>query len=172
MKKIIFLLIIASLLSFGNSVPGIISTEKNISINDTGCQGTYSGPEFINGSDVAHQFSNKMSRVVGDQLKVMYNRKKYVKVDLKKIVMTTKNMNNKGDVIYHLNIPFIPVKKACDATTSFDHRGGWGHKIKKESVLKIFGKKKGLEFIELNTNEGLQEFWIQWRNSNKQSHCN
>jgi len=175
MKKITFYILFISILSLAFKTKSSlcrVTSENDIIVKDTGCSGTYNGPEFFNGYDVAHQFSNKMSRVVGDKLKELYDQKIYVKVDLKKIEMTTLNMDNKGNVIYYLNIPFISVQKPCDATTSFDHRGGWGHQIKKVSVLKTFGDKKGLEMIELNTDEGLQEFWIQWRNSGKQSHCN
>ena len=37
----------------------------NIECNDDGCFGSYYGKEFIDGSDVAHQFSNTMSAKVG-----------------------------------------------------------------------------------------------------------
>ena len=146
--------------------------DSEIKVTRKSCSGTYDGPEFINGSDVAHQFSNKMSKAVGDQLKLLFDQNNFVKVDLEKIQMTTQGMDNRGSVSYHLHIPFINVEMACDATTSFDHRGGWDHKIERNSVLKTFGKMKGLEIIELSTKEGLQEFWIQWRNSSKQSYCN
>jgi hypothetical protein len=45
------------------------------------CSGTYKGHEFIKGSDVAHQFSNTISGIVGDQLKKLYREGNYSKVD-------------------------------------------------------------------------------------------
>ncbi len=88
--------------------------------------GTYTGPEFINGSDVAHQFSNKMSAAVGDKLKELYKNELYGKVDFSNIQMSTEGMGT-GHVVYSLSIPFVTVKEACDAYTSFDHVGGWNH---------------------------------------------
>ncbi|WP_144666965.1 hypothetical protein [Dokdonia sp. Hel_I_53] len=40
--------------------------EQGIICTNNGCTGKYSGPEFIDGDDVAHQFSNEMSAAVGD----------------------------------------------------------------------------------------------------------
>lgn len=148
-------------------------TDKNYTITCTGngCKGTYNGPEFTNGADVAHQFSNHMSNKVGKQLKALYDKGIYVQVNLANIKMTTKNMDNRGNVIYSLDIPFVKVNTACDAFTAFDHRGGWGHQIKKESVVTHFKNQDNLKMIELTTSEGLQEFWIQWRHKTKQAHC-
>ena len=117
----IFLIIISiitnTLFSFG---------QNTITCNENECSGTYVGSEFINGSDVAHQFSNKMSAKVGDQLKLLYNQGNYSIVDLENIIMTTKGMGS-GTVTYSLTIPFTKVKEECDAFTSFDHVGGWDH---------------------------------------------
>ena len=57
------------------------------SCTDEGCKGTYTGPEFVRLSDVAHQFSNTMSTVVGDKLKELYKKKKFVKVNFSGIQM-------------------------------------------------------------------------------------
>lgn len=38
---------------------------SNLNCNDKQCAGSYEGPEFIDGSDVAHQFSNEMASEVG-----------------------------------------------------------------------------------------------------------
>ncbi len=153
-----------------NSVNQNVS-DHEIICSENGCKGTYAGPEFVNNSDVAHQFSNQMSDKVGIKLKQLYDEGKYSKVDLSNIKMSTKNMDSKGNVIYSLEVPFIRTPDSCDAFTAFDHRGGWGHKIKKEDVLEIFKNKDNLKIIELNTGEGLQEFWIQWRHETKQSDC-
>ncbi|MFT5620025.1 MAG: hypothetical protein ACI860_001743 [Chitinophagales bacterium] len=143
-----------------------------IECSNNSCYGTYKGKEFINAQDVAHQFSKHRANKVGDHLKSLFKKGYYVRIDLKHVKMSTLNMGNKGDVIYKLVIPFEKVDKPCEARTSFDHRGGWGHQITKESVLNTFGKLNGLELSEKNTQEGLQEFWIQWRHSGTQVGCN
>ncbi len=149
--------------------------ESEIRCADTGCQGTYAGPEFINGSDVAHQFSNKMSHDVGNKLKELYDKGKYVKVDFKNILMTTRGMGS-GTVNYELEIPFVSVKNKCDAFTSFDHVGGWNHtpaltarKIQLSGAL-LKGEELNISDLK-KTSEGLQEYWIQWKNKSKQADC-
>ncbi|MBU3010888.1 hypothetical protein KO506_05710 [Polaribacter vadi] len=152
-----------------------IVQKVNINCSDKGCQGEYIGPEFINGSDIAHQFSNKMSAKVGTKLKELYIEKDYRKVDFSKIEMNTIGMGS-GNVIYKLSIPFVLVKEKCDAFTSFDHVGGWNHSpslLKRKKELKnvlMTGHK--LHISELKqTPEGLQEYWIQWKNKYTQSDC-
>ncbi|MEY2924995.1 MAG: hypothetical protein RLZZ337_1543 [Bacteroidota bacterium] len=136
-----------------------------------GCRGVYNGPEFINGEDVAHQFSNKMAAAVGDKLKALYKKREYLKVDLTGIKMSTFGMDNRADVVYELSIPFKSVADSCQAYTSFDHRGGWGHKPNLETVLSEFRNKEKLEYIYLTTHEGLTEYWLQWQNENFQKPC-
>jgi hypothetical protein len=146
-----------------------------IDCDDSKCQGKYEGPEFVNGSDIAHQFSNKMSHEVGNKLKELYNNKQYRKVDFNNIDMTTKGMGS-GKVTYELTIPFMPVETKCEAYTSFDHCGGWNHtpeleRRKKElqsAVLK--GKQLYISLLK-TTPEGLQEYWIQWQNKTIQADC-
>lgn len=121
----IFLFILSCSQSTENKVPNS-KNESTIQCNEKSCTGMYSGPEFINGSDVAHQFSNEMSKTVGDHLKELYIEGNYSIVDFSKIEMTTKGMGS-GNVIYSLTIPFKRVKQKCDAYTSFDHVGGWNH---------------------------------------------
>ncbi len=154
---------------------------KEFVISDSLCKGTYKGVEFdsING-DIAHQYSNVMSKIVGDQLKKLYKEKKYSKVDFRNIRMSTKGMND-GDnyVVYELVIPFIRVKEKCDAMTSFDHSGGWGHvpDIEKRKEGFYSSEKKVLvgNILEISdlktTKEGLQEYWLQWKHVDYQSEC-
>ncbi|WP_123812130.1 hypothetical protein [Mangrovimonas sp. DI 80] len=137
--------------------------------------GTYTGPEFINGSDVAHQFSNKMSAAVGDKLKALYKNEHYSKVDFSNIQMSTEGMGT-GQVEYSLSIPFVTVKEACDAYTSFDHVGGWNHTPalakRKQELSKALMEGHELHISDLKTTpEGLQEYWIQWKNKILQSNC-
>ena len=149
---------------------------NTITCTEKGCQGTYIGPEFINRSDVAHQFSNTMSGKVGDQLKKLYREGKYSKVDFSNIKMLTKGMGS-GNVSYYLYIPFISVQQKCDAYTSFDHVGGWNHSpalvARKRQLSKALMKGYQLDISDLKTTpEGLQEYWIQWKNKVVQAECN
>lgn len=149
--------------------------EPSIKCSENGCQGIYEGAEFVNGSDIAHQFSNKISEAVGDQLKELYHSRKYRKVNFSKITMTTNGMGS-GHVIYELSIPFMVVPNKCDAYTSFDHVGGWNHrpalserKIQLQNVL-MDGHTLNISDLK-TTPEGLQEYWIQWKNRNTQFDC-
>lgn len=149
--------------------------KTNIECTDKGCNGVYTGSEFIKGSDVAHQFSNEMSKVVGNKMKELYKYKKYVKVDFSKIKMSTKGMGT-GKVVYRLYIPFERVSVKCQAYTSFDHVGGWNHtpalderKSQLGNVL-LNGEKLNISVLK-TTPEGLQEYWIQWKNKDVQADC-
>lgn len=154
---------------------------KNIEISDSLCKGIYKGAEFDSKQgDIAHQYSNVMSKIVGDQLKKLYSEGKYSKVDFQHILMTTKGMND-GDnyVVYELVIPFVRVKDKCDARTAFDHCGGWGHApdIEKRKAGFVERGPKVMAGNELDisdlktTKEGLQEFWLQWKHIDYQSEC-
>jgi hypothetical protein len=154
---------------------GLIPPKDSIVCTDGDCHCQYEGPEFVKGSDVAHQFSNSMSAAVGDQLKTLFKEGKYAKVDFDQIVMTTKGMGS-GSVTYYLKIPFIRVDSACDAYTSFDHVGGWNHKpalqARKRQLQKALMPGHKLNISDLKTTpEGLQEHWIQWKNKSTQSIC-
>ena len=149
--------------------------QTNILCTNKNCSGTYTGPEFINGSDIAHQFSNKMSQEVGNQLKTLYNSGSYSKVDFANIQMSTEGMGS-GRVAYKLTIPFTQVKEKCDAYTSFDHVGGWNHapelSARKSQLSKVLLKGEVLRISSLKTTpEGLQEYWIQWKNKTLQAGC-
>ncbi len=149
--------------------------QHSITCDDNGCAGQYTGAEFINGSDIAHQFSNKMSAQVGDKLKELFTKEHYVKVDMANINMTTEGMGT-GKVVYYLKIPFTRVAKQCDAYTSFDHVGGWNHapalNARKRQLQKALMPNHKLDISELKTTpEGLQEHWIQWKNKHTQAMC-
>lgn len=134
-KSLLFVLIVTFHLSCNQSksTKSSQSIDKSqITCSDNSCQGTYTGPEFINSSDIAHQFSNKMSKVVGDKLKELFDNKNYSKVDFSNVLMTTKGMGS-GTVEYSLEIPFVIVDSRCEAYTSFDHVGGWNHKPELEN---------------------------------------
>lgn len=147
----------------------------SIKCTENGCTGTYRGPEFIGGTDVAHQFSNTMCYAVGDKLKALYKEGSYRKVDLSSIEMRTLGMGS-GQVDYTLNIPFVPVDSKCDAFTSFDHVGGWNHRPaleRRKIELKkatLYGHQLAISDLK-TTPEGLQEYWIQWNNKVVQADC-
>jgi len=149
--------------------------ESFIECTENGCKGTYSGPEFENGADVAHQFSNQMSEKVGEKLKELYKVGRYSKVDFTKIEMSTEGMGS-GKVVYKLEIPFARVHQKCEAFTSFDHVGGWNHSpaiaSRKKQLETALLKGETLYISHLKTTpEGLQEYWIQWKNKTVQADC-
>lgn len=143
--------------------------------NDSLCFGNYVGPEFIEGSDVAHQFSNKMCDTVGKVLKQLYKKKQYVKVNFDSIKMKTDGKGS-GNVNFYLKIPFIKVGDSCSAYTSFDHCGGWRHtpalEMRKKELSKIVLPGEKLDISPMKrTKEGLLEYWIQWKNKDVQKNC-
>lgn len=173
-KKQLILLCIG-FLSFGSFFSFTNSENSLIQCSNNECQGQYIGAEFIKGSDIAHQFSNKMSAKVGDKLKDLFSKGEYSQVDFDNIEMTTKGMGT-GNVIYYLKIPFKRVNSECEAYTSFDHVGGWNHKpalrARKKQLEKALMKNQKLYISKLKiTPEGLQEYWIQWKNKITQSMC-
>jgi hypothetical protein len=155
--------------------------EKNLVIvcNDSFCKVNYSGPEFTihKGEiiDTAHRMSNLISGEVGKKLKILFNNKKYTKVDLKNIRMTSIDMNNLGSVKLEIFIPFKRVKNPCEASTGFDHSGGWDHdpaiEKRKKQLLGIAVCEQ-LEISSLiKTTENFQEYWIQWKHKDFQANC-
>jgi hypothetical protein len=158
-----------------------VKPENNLVIfcNDSFCKVNYSGPEFTihKGEiiDTAHRMSNLISGEVGKKLKSLFNKKKYAKVDLKKIRMTSIDMDNLGSVKLEIFIPFKRVKKPCEARTGFDHSGGWDHdpeiEERKQQLSRIAICKK-LEISPLiKTPENFQEYWIQWKHKDFQANC-
>lgn len=176
MNRLYFLFLFLGIMFLSSSsINSIQKIQSEIKCYDSVCSGSYHGPEFIDGSDVAHQFSNEMAKVVGDKLKSLYREDKFSQVDFNNIQMSTKGMGS-GEVTYFLSIPFKRVEKKCDAFTSFDHVGGWNHspalsarKRQLQSAL-LPGDPLYISPL-LKTPEGLQEYWIQWRNRKVQMEC-
>ncbi|MDC1162087.1 hypothetical protein OAT18_01460 [Tenacibaculum sp.] len=121
-KSVLFILGLFAMMLFCNT----IDVSNTIVCSDKKCYGEYTGAEFVNGSDIAHQFSNKMSSRVGKKLKELFKKGMYSKVNFDDIIMTTEGMGS-GNVTYYLQIPFKRVNTKCEAYTSFDHVGGWNH---------------------------------------------
>ena len=156
-----------------------IKKDLIIVCTDSFCSVNYSGPEFTiqKGEiiDTAHRMSNLISGEVGKKLKSLFDKKKYTKVDLKKIRMTSIDMNNLGSVKLEIFIPFKRVKNPCEARTGFDHSGGWDHdpeiELRKQQLLGIAVCEE-LEISPLiKTPENFQEYWIQWKHKEFQANC-
>ncbi len=150
-------------------------------VSDSACFGTYRGAEFIdarfidhfklNGTDIAHQYSNKMCEYVGKYLKQRFLEGEYLRVKLSKIKMVTKGMDDDDNYVeYSVFIPFEKCTKER-AMTAFDHSGGWGHipEIQKRKLQLltspnkiVWGKRLYVSKL-YRTPEGLQEYWIQWK---------
>jgi hypothetical protein len=148
-----------------------------------GCSGTYTGPEFDSNGDVAHKYSNTITKSVSEKLKELYQSGNYTKVDMNNIKLSTKGMGT-GNVVYKVTIPFQSVSNECDAMTGFAHVGGWGHSPelnkRKSEILSYIPNGKNANVVVDNllytsqltkTNEGLQEYWIQWKHKDFQSKC-
>ncbi len=168
-------LFVISILCFGCFLGFTEGTSHSIECSNSECQGQYQGAEFVNSSDIAHQFSNTMSAEVGDKLKELFKNGMYSQVDFENIEMTTKGMGS-GNVIYFIKIPFKRVNSECEAYTSFDHVGGWNHnpalEARKKQLDKALMENHELYISDLKTTpEGLQEYWIQWKNKVTQSMC-
>ena len=158
-----------------------LNREKPINIicNDSFCKVNYNGPEFVINDteiiDTAHRMSNLISGEVGKKLKQLFDEKKYSKVDLEKIRMSSIDMDNLGSVKLEIFIPFKRVKKKCDAATAFDHSGGWDHAPEIENRIKNLSEIavcKKLEVSQLiKTPENFQEYWIQWKHETRQADC-
>jgi len=155
---------------------------------ESGCKGRYTGPEFEKRgdntkSDIAHQYSNVITKAVAAKLKDLYKNGIYSRVNFSGIKMETKGMGS-GNVTYTVDIPFARANDKCDARTGFAHVGGWGHepelKTRKKEILGYIpaGKSRNtvvdnhLDVSQLTTTpEGLEEYWIQWKHWDYQSEC-
>ena len=158
-----------------------VKPEKDLVMvcTDSFCKVNYSGPEFTihKGEiiDTAHRMSNLISGEVGKKLKSLFDKKKYAKVDLNKIRMTSIDMDNLGSVKLEIFIPFKRVKNPCEARTGFDHSGGWDHDPEIEKRKKKLSGIAVCEQLEISslikTPENFQEYWIQWKHKEFQANC-
>ena len=169
-------------------VMGLITEQVNETplCSSSGCKGKYTGPEFNdakNHSDIAHQYSNVITKAVAAQLKKLYLAGEYSKVDFGKIKMETTGKGS-GNVVFTVDIPFERVNNKCDAMTGFGHSGSWsgipeltkrkseliGYKAPGKTENMILGDKLYISPIT-TTPEGLKEYWIQWKHRDYQSDC-
>ena len=158
-----------------------VKPEKDLVLvcNDSFCKVNYYGPEFTIHKykliDTAHRMSNLISGEVGKKLKSLFDKKKYSKVDLKKIRMTSIDMDKLGSVKLEIFIPFKRVKNPCEAMTGFDHSGGWDHDPEIEERKQKLSRIALCEELEISplikTPENFQEYWIQWKHKEFQANC-
>jgi hypothetical protein len=147
-------------------------------ISDKGFSGKYVGLEFDKNGDIAHQFSNKVTKIIGKYLKDSYSRGVYLKVDFKNTKIITTGLNLKGYVEFVIDMPFIKVKKR-DAFTGLVHCGTWVNQ--KSSILDVRVKTqlRNLKTIcvgntdqgYFKTSEGYKEYWIQFKHKKYQKNC-
>lgn len=144
-------------------------------ISDKGFSGKYVGLEFDKNGDVAHQFSNKVTKIIGKYLKESYSRGVFLKIDFKNTKIKTTGLNLKGYVEFVIEMPFIKVSKR-NAFTGLVHCGTWVNQ--KSSILDVRVKTqlRNLKSISVGntdqgyfkTPEGYKEYWIQFKNKKYQ----
>lgn len=155
--------------------PIIKESIKTTSISNKGFYGKYVGVEFNENGDVAHQFSNKVTRIIGKFLKESYSRGEYLKIDFKNTKITTKGLNLKGNVEFVIYMPFIKVKKH-NSFTGLIHCGTW---VNQKSVILDGRIKVQLHKLKrlsvgstdqgyFKTPEGYKEYWVQFKHKKYQ----
>lgn len=154
-------------------------TYDSIRISDQGLTGYFKGPEYNERGDIAHQFSNKVAARVGTYLKERYLKKIYLKVDLSAVNIQTEGLDQKDSVYYAIDMPFKRVAK-CEAFTGIEHCGSWNYQ---PSMYLNKRFKELCEGLEKNwsvgnsthqfykTEEGFQEYWIQFKHKDYQADC-
>lgn len=137
---------------------------------------SYTGPDFLNGEDIAHQLSNFVADTLGKYLKAEFKKGNFKKIDLEKTKIET-NKNHPDSVYYTIYMPLSSVTK-CEAFTCIDHRGSWVRNIKKtdndlhEFITSISKSTNHKEEIKLfQTSSGYYEYWVQFRHPILQENC-
>ena len=164
------LLLVAVLCPFSTAC-----ADERVEVTPTAVRGRYEGREFITtaeaaalglrGNDVAHQLSNHVVDAVASELKRRADTGAPARVDLAAIRMTTAGMDNRGTVVYTVEVPLIAANES-PAATHFDHRGGWGHEGGDVDAWR--GRIRARYGVEpecspkIRTPEGLVETWCQW----------
>jgi hypothetical protein len=190
MKKIYYFSIFIVLMTFiscdsknvkEDSTTDSKSNKKPIltsSISSKGFSGKYVGAEFDSKGDVGHQFSNKVTDIIGKQLKESYEKGEYLKVDFKNTKITTTGLDLKGKVEFVIEMPFLKVEK-CEAFTGIEHCGTWVNQNKEKLDARLNEKLQNLKTLSVgeadkayfHTEQGYKEYWIQFKHKNHQSIC-
>ena len=148
------------------------------SISDKGFLGKYVGVEFEGKVDVAHQFSNKATDIIGKHLKKSYEKGEYLKVDFKNTKITTSGLDLKGNVEFVIEMPFVKVAK-CEAFTGIEHVGTWVNQNNEKLDARLDEKLQNITTISVgeadkayfHTEQGYKEYWIQFKHKNYQTLC-
>ena len=149
-----------------------------ISLTNKGFSGKYVGAEFDSKGDVAHQFSNKVTDIIGKQLKESYEKGEYLKVDFKNTKITTSGLDKRGNVAFVIEMPFVKVAK-CEAYTGIEHCGTWVNQNNEKLDARLNEKLQNLKTLSLgeadkayfHTEQGYKEYWIQFKHKNHQTNC-
>ena len=157
---------------------GIIKPVLTISLTNKGFSGKYFGAEFDSKGDVAHQFSNKVTDIIGKHLKKCYEKGEYLKVDFKNTKITTTGLDLKGKVEFVIEMPFLKVGK-CEAFTGIEHVGTWVNQNNEKLDARLNEKLQNLKTLSVgeadkayfHTEQGYKEYWIQFKHKNYQSIC-
>jgi len=154
-------------------------TYDSIQISDKGLTGYYKGPEYNEEGDIAHQFSNKVAARVGIYLKERYLKKVYLKVDLEGVNIKTEGLDQEDSVYYAIQMPFKRVAK-CEAFTGIEHCGSWNYQPRIILNKRFEDLRDRLEknwsignsaHQFYTTEEGFQEYWIQFKHKDYQTDC-
>jgi hypothetical protein len=94
------------------------------------------------------------------------------------------NGQNSNPTVVTITIPFVKVTDKCEAYTSFDHVGGWGHtpelETRKTELKSLLIPGETFDVSEEKStnpnssnfpNGSLNEYWIQWKEKTRQSNC-
>jgi len=149
-----------------------------LEISVHGFKGTFQGPEFNEAGDIAHQFSNKAAKLIGDFLKECYLKKTYLRIHFPQLKVVTKGLDQQDSVYYSLEIPFKQAT-ACSAHTGIEHCGSWNYQPKLWLNQRLKQQKKALSKISIGrmecaffeSSEGFQEYWIAFHHKNYQAGC-
>jgi hypothetical protein len=158
------------------SSPKPIQSIYQIKISSNEFVASYTGPDFANGEDIAHQLSNFVADTLGKYLKAEYKKGAYKKIDFEKTKIQTLK-NHPDSVYFTIQMPLLNASN-CEAFTCVDHRGSWVHNTKKTdndlkdflaSIRKVENHKEEIKLFQ--TTSGYYEYWVQFRHPIIQETC-
>lgn len=160
--------------SIESSLENITDYEK-IEINKNGFYGVYVGQEFTKDGDVAHQFSNKTSKVISRFLKKSFRSGTFLKINFSDSEIKTIGLDKKGKVKFIIQMKFVETSKS-DAFTGIAHCGTWVNQnnlildsrdqdlLRNLNKISVGPKEQGY----FTTPEGYKEYWVQFKHKNFQ----
>ena len=118
-----------------NVLPAIQGADPEVTYNKTGDIWTFKFEEksrgvsgfnlaiqSANNFDALHQLSNVAAKIVGNDLKSLYNSGDFHKVDILNIKLEYKSTT---PITYIITIPLKKVPIATEAYVNFEHKGSW-----------------------------------------------